>query len=71
MTAKDLESTVDPWHIWPDGIIPGEGGRPEWKLRTSDEGRNWLKGLAEHRKSCRIDDGTPSIDIIRQERDER
>ncbi len=71
MTAKNMERAVDPWEIWPDGIIPAEGNRPEWKLRTPEEGKVWLEELAEIRKICKLPAGMSSIDVIRQERDER
>lgn len=71
MTTKDLEYAVDPWEIWPDGIVPAEGDRPAFKLRTAEEGRAWLEELAELRKTAKLPDGVSSVDIIREERDER
>lgn len=70
MTAKDLELTADPWQIWPDGVIPAEGNRPEWRLRTPEEGKAWLKKLGETRKGCKLPPGISAVDLVRQERDE-
>lgn len=71
MTTKDAELIVDPWELWPDGIIPAEGNRPAMKLRTPEEGRNWLEKLAESRKRCRLPDGVSSLELLRWERDEQ
>lgn len=70
MTAKDMELVVDPWKMWPDGVIPAEGKRSAWKLRTPEEGRAWLQELAESRKMCKLPEGISAVDVIRQERDE-
>ncbi len=70
MTTKDLDLTFDPWQIWPDGIIPAEGNRPAWKLRTTEEGKAWLQELAQSRKTCKLPSGISAIDILRQERDD-
>lgn len=65
-----LELTDDPWEIWPDGIIPAEGSRPEIRLRTAEEGAALIKQLAEFRKDCRFPSDVTALDIIRRERDE-
>ncbi|MCD8349806.1 MAG: hypothetical protein LUC93_04260 [Planctomycetaceae bacterium] len=70
MTIKDL--VIDPWEIWPDGIIPAEGNRPEWRLRTPEEGKSWLRELAESRvipKKVPVD--ISALDMVREERNER
>lgn len=71
MTTKDHDLISDPWKMWPDGVIPAEGNIPQWKLRSAEEGRAWLRELAELRKACKLPSGVSSLDIIRQERDER
>ncbi|MCD8139221.1 MAG: hypothetical protein LUE17_05510 [Planctomycetaceae bacterium] len=70
MTIKDL--VADPWEIWPDGIIPPEGNRPEWRLRTPEEGKAWLRQLAESRVTPRkLSVELSALDMVREERDER
>lgn len=69
MTTKDLVIVSNPWEIWPDGTIPAEGNRREWKLRSREEGKTWLRELAETRAKCMLPDGITAIDVIRQERD--
>ena len=71
MTAKDLGLVADPWELWPDGIIPAEGGRQEWRLRTPEEGKAWLEELAGIRKTYTLPAGISSLDAVRRERDER
>ncbi len=71
MTASDVECIVDPWKLWPDGVIPAEGNRPEWKLRTPEEGKAWLDELASIRKMCALPAGISSLDVVREERDAR
>lgn len=71
MATKDLKRILDPWKVWPDGVVPAEGNRPEWRLRTPEEGRAWLKGLAEYRKKCRLGVAVSALDTVRRERDER
>lgn len=61
---------ADPWQVWPDGVIPAEGNRPAWKLRTKDEARQWLRELAESREMCELPDDVSVVETIRQERDE-
>lgn len=68
MTTKDY-THLDPWEIWPDGVIPAEGSRPEVKLRTPEEGRAWLKRLADVRKKYGNLNGVSSVDVVREERD--
>lgn len=70
MTTKDKARIDDPWKIWPDGIIPAEGRRPEIRLRTPEEVERWLAELAESRRRCKLPEGVSSLDLIRQERDE-
>lgn len=72
MSTKDTDYIADPWEIWPDGIIPAEGNRPECRLLTEEEGKAWLKELDERRKALgiRMPDSYSSLDTIRQERDE-
>ncbi|MCC8164658.1 MAG: hypothetical protein LIQ31_00570 [Planctomycetes bacterium] len=70
MTTKDYVQ-LDPWEIWPDGVIPAEGSRPEVRLRTPEEGRAWLKKMADLRKKYGRVEGVSIVDIIREERDER
>lgn len=69
MTTKDKELLFDPWEIWPDGIVPAEGGFPEWKLRTPEEGRAWFEELDKIRELNQLPDGVTSLDVIRRERD--
>lgn len=71
MTAADVEMIVDPWKVWPDGVIPAEGGRPAWKLRTQEEARQWFAELAHSREKCRLPDSVSVVASIREERDER
>jgi hypothetical protein len=62
---------TDPWKIWPDGIVPAEGNRPAFRLLTKEEGRAWLEELDEIRKRNKLPPGVSSLDLIREERDER
>lgn len=71
VTTKDIEMIAEPWKVWPDGIIPAEGNRPAWKLRTPEEARRWLADLAKSRESCQLSDDISVVESIRQERDER
>lgn len=69
---KEQAVTLNPWDIWPDGVIPAEANRPALKLRTPEEGRKWLDELAESRKAHKLPEGgMTSLELIRQERDER
>lgn len=70
MTTKDKKFDSDPWKIWPDGIVPAEGNRPAWRLRTPEEGKAWLKEIAKRRKAYRVPDSFSAIDEVRLERDE-
>ncbi len=47
---QEVDPENDPWKIWPDGIIPAEGSRPEIRLRTPLEGLAWMREMAELRK---------------------
>lgn len=71
MTTKDVETTLEPWERWPDGIIPAEGNRPAWKLRTKQEARRWFAELAASREKCRLPDSVSIVESVREDRDER
>ena len=71
MTTRQINMIAEPWEIWPDGVVPAEGSRPAWKLRTKEEARNWLSELAESREKWQLPDDVSIVDTIRQERDER
>lgn len=64
MTTRVMERGTDP-------VIPAEGNRRAWKLRTPEEGKAWLDGLAEMRKICALPAGISSLDAVREERDAR
>lgn len=70
MTTKDRETIANPWEKWPNGVIPGDGNRPQMKLRTPEEGKKWLEELAESRNACKLPEGISSLEILHQEREE-
>lgn len=63
---------MDPWQVWPDGIIPAEGYRPELRLRTPEEGREQFRKLREFRNQYPpMEKGFSRLHLLREERDER
>ena len=71
MTTRESALIAEPWKVWPNGIIPAEGNRPAWKLRTREEARRLLGELADSRDKCSLADEVSVVDAIREERDER
>ncbi|MCC8109986.1 MAG: hypothetical protein LIQ30_13285 [Planctomycetes bacterium] len=69
MTTKDYIQ-LDPWEVWPDGIIPADGSRPEVRLRTPEEGKAWLKEMADLRRKYGIVSGVSAVADVREERDD-
>lgn len=74
MTTKERVEQMmiaDPWDVWPDGIIPAEGDRPAWRLRTKDEAKRLFSEMAASREKCKLPDDFSIVDSIREDRDER
>lgn len=55
--------------IWPDDVIPAEGDRPALRLRTPEEGRAWLRKLAEGRVKPERPLRFSSLELLGRERD--